>query len=485
MYSRNIIFYIRIIRPHNLLRRQVRSHTPIRQKNHPASQIKRLIQIMRHQHNRLAHALQQTAQHGLHLCPGDWIQRPKRLIHQQHLRIQSKSPRQPDPLPLPPRKLPRIPPPKLLKIHPHQLHHLTSPSRNLPLRPPSQLKPHPHIPLYRHMRKQPRLLNHIPNPPPQSHHIGRPYILIPHQHPTRRRPHQPINHSQQRRLARPAPPQQSRSRPRLQPQRNIAQQNTPTSQRVAHLRELDANRGHALYSNLSLKLLCSLRCRLSRNRLATRLPLHSDNRNLFEAFLERRRLQTLSHLLHHFICDSPLALPIPLHADSQRYIKKHRLHLIPEALGHLDPLSPLMRRKVRGIHVVPRHLGNQSRPQQTPQRRKHQSLIPLLRNVIEQERPQQIARQRSNPPPLIPGRLPRPWQPDRQHHISLRRFSRNLFRRRCSQRLRLRLHHHPRLDRHTLSSHRHVSRLNRSRNSLRSDRRLSGTNRRSIGVRWS
>ena len=96
--------------------------------------------------------------------------------------------------------------------------------------------------------------------------------------------------------------------------------------------------------------------------------------------------------------------------------------------------------QVGRVHVVPRHLRNQPRPQQAPQRRKHQPLVPLVGDVVKEQRPQQIARKRRHPAALVPGRLARARETNRQNHVSLGRLRRGQLRRRRPQALRLRLH---------------------------------------------
>src|ERR1700733_13425665 len=208
---------------------------------------------MGHHQNRLPHTLQKFLQHHLHLASSQGIQCPKRLIHQQDRRIHSQRPSQARPLPLPTRKLPGIPLPILVAIQPNKAHYLPYPfhiSAHV-FSSTRKFQRHPHIPGHSHMRKQPRLLDHIPNPPPQLHQVALHNPPSSHPYLTRGGGHQPIHHTQQRSLTRPASPQQSRSRPRFQLKRDIAQQKTPISQRIAHLRELNADRRHVSYSNLS------------------------------------------------------------------------------------------------------------------------------------------------------------------------------------------------------------------------------------------
>src|SRR5205814_1388544 len=124
-----------------------------------------------------------------------------------------------------------------------------------------------------------------------------------------------------------------------------------------------------------------------------RLSLDAHNRDLLEALFERGRLQSLSHLLHDFIGDSAVALAVPLHAYGQRHVKEDGLHLVAEALRHANPLTALVWREVRGIDVVPGHLGDQPRSQKAAQRGENQSLVALLRNVVKKNRAQQVARE--------------------------------------------------------------------------------------------
>src|ERR1700733_7812453 len=264
MYSGNIISYIRVIRPNDLLWREISRDLPLGEKHHSLRQIESLIQIMRNQQDRLPHALQKPPQHGLHLGAGQRIESTKRLIHEEHSRVRRQRPRQAYALPLPTRKMPGIPSAKLFEVQPGQRQHPAHASLNLSfgkMSAPRQLQRHPSIPLHRHVRKQPRLLDDVPDAPPQRHRVIVPRGFARNQHLTRGRRYQPVHHAEQCGLARAAPPQQRRRRSRLQLQRDVAHQNAlrlslrTHGHRIAHLRELDANRRHAPYSNW-LSLTC-------------------------------------------------------------------------------------------------------------------------------------------------------------------------------------------------------------------------------------
>src|SRR5579863_6943205 len=62
--------------------------------------IQSLVQIVRHKQDRLLQPSEKVAQHILHLAAGQRIERAKRLVHQENLRIRSKSARQTYALPL-------------------------------------------------------------------------------------------------------------------------------------------------------------------------------------------------------------------------------------------------------------------------------------------------------------------------------------------------------------------------------------------------
>ena len=115
--------------------------------------------------------------------------------------------------------------------------------------------------------------------------------------------------------------------------------------------------------------------------------------------------KSFCHLLHHLIRYLPVALGVALHAHRQRHVEEHSLHFVAKALRHLDPLLAFMRAQVCGIHIVPRHLRNQPRPQQAAQRTEDQPLVPLIGNVVKENRPQQVAGKRRDAPALVPGRL--------------------------------------------------------------------------------
>jgi len=59
----------------------------------------------------------------------------------------------------------------VVKLHPHQPQKLSRPLRYLGAQTPRQLQRHSRVPLHRHVRKQPRLLDHITYIPPQSYPI--------------------------------------------------------------------------------------------------------------------------------------------------------------------------------------------------------------------------------------------------------------------------------------------------------------------------
>ena len=141
----------------------------------------------------------------------------------------------------------------------------------------------------------------------------------------------------------------------------------PTCRRIAHLRELNANRGHVVYFTACVQLLRSLRIGLCTALLTggnwldicAGLSFYSNDCNLLKAFFEGRWPQALCHLLHDLIGDGTLSFAVPLHAYDERHIEEDGLHLVAEAFGHFDPLPALVRREIRRIYIVPRHLRNQ------------------------------------------------------------------------------------------------------------------------------
>ena len=84
-----------------------------------------------------------------------------------------------------------------------------------------------------------------------------------------------------------------------------------------------------------------------------------------------------------------------------------------------------MRRKVGRIHIVPWHLRDEACTQQASKRAEHQALIALVGYVIKKNGAQHIAGKRLNAPTLVPGRLARSRQTNREHHVSARRLRRD------------------------------------------------------------
>ena len=73
--------------------------------NDAICEIECLIEIVGHQQNGGLHAVQQIAQHVLHFCPSERIERAEGLVHEQDFRFGSQRTSQSDALPLPAREL--------------------------------------------------------------------------------------------------------------------------------------------------------------------------------------------------------------------------------------------------------------------------------------------------------------------------------------------------------------------------------------------
>ena len=88
--------------------------------------------------------------------------------------------------------------------------------------------------------------------------------------------------------------------------------------------------------------------------------------------------------------------------NRQRNIEENRLHLVAEALRHLDPLLALVRAQVGGVHVVPRHLGDQPRAQQAAQSREDETLVALVGDVVEEQGAEEVAGERGDAAAFVP-----------------------------------------------------------------------------------
>src|ERR1700676_674012 len=73
--------------------------------------------------------------------------------------------------------------------------------------------------------------------------------------------------------------------------------------------------------------------------------LHPDHRDLRKTFFKDRRFQLFPHFAHHVFAYRALPLAIAFETDFERHVKEDRLHLVTEALGHLDPLAALVNGK--------------------------------------------------------------------------------------------------------------------------------------------
>lgn len=104
----------------------------------------------------------------LQLAAGNGVDGPKGLVHQQQPWIPGQRPRQTDPLLLSARQLSRVAVSVLMGGQINQAEQLVHPLADALLRPPQKSRHYRHILGHRHVGKQPRLLDNIADPLPQS-----------------------------------------------------------------------------------------------------------------------------------------------------------------------------------------------------------------------------------------------------------------------------------------------------------------------------
>jgi hypothetical protein len=115
------------------------------------------------------------------------------------------------------------------------------------------------------------------------------------------------------------------------------------------------------------------------------LLLNPHYRDLCEALFKRGGLQLGGHAAHDVFRDDTVPALMAIEADFEWYIEKHGVDFVVVILGKLDPVLPLLRSQVRGIHVVHGSLGNEACFQHGAQVGKHEILKALLANVVKQK----------------------------------------------------------------------------------------------------
>ena len=153
-------------------------------------------------------ALQQVAQHILHFRPGQRVQCAEGLVHQQQFGFRRQRPRQADTLALSAGKLIGQAAGKGRIIQSDLGKQLARTLGDLLLGAALDFEHRADIALGVEVRKEARLLDHVPDRTPQGDRIPIRGGLCFHHHPSRGRLDQAVYHAQQRGLSRPAAPQQ-------------------------------------------------------------------------------------------------------------------------------------------------------------------------------------------------------------------------------------------------------------------------------------
>ncbi|GAA3309149.1 hypothetical protein GCM10020295_73030 [Streptomyces cinereospinus] len=174
----------------------------------PVTEADRLLDVVGDHQHRLAHRGLHPQELVLQLLPHHRVDRPERLVHQQHRRIGRQRPRHPDPLPLAARQLVRVARPVRPRIQAHQVEQLRRPGpRPRPL-PADQRRHGRRVVEDRAVREEADLLDDVPDAPAQPYRVDRGDVLAAHQDPARGGLDQPVDHHHGRRLAAPRGPHQ-------------------------------------------------------------------------------------------------------------------------------------------------------------------------------------------------------------------------------------------------------------------------------------
>ena len=116
----------------------LREHAALAQDRDPVAHLDRLVDVVRDEHDRLAHLLLEAQELVLQARAVDRVDRAERLVHQHQRRVGGERPGDADALALAAGELSRIALPDLVRVEPDQLEQLAHPrARSASLSQPS------------------------------------------------------------------------------------------------------------------------------------------------------------------------------------------------------------------------------------------------------------------------------------------------------------------------------------------------------------
>src|SRR5690606_1159688 len=167
----------------------------------PVAHLDGLVDVVGDEDDRLAHVGLDAQELVLQAVPGDRIDRPERLVHDQDRLVGPGRPGDADALALSTGELLRVAVAVLGGVEADQLEELVDPGGDALLLPAQQLRDHADVLGHGHVGEQADLLDDVADVAPQLVGVGPGHVLAADEDPAGRRLDEPVDHLEHRRLA--------------------------------------------------------------------------------------------------------------------------------------------------------------------------------------------------------------------------------------------------------------------------------------------
>jgi len=207
-----------------------------------------LTEIMSHKDYRFMQAPLKSSELMLQFIPGDGVERPKRLVHQENWGIGSQGPSHSNALTLSSGEFAWISRGELA-VQPDQLQKLFNPSLHPFPRPIFNLGNQTDVARHSKVRKEADILNGISDAAAKSDEVPFPGRFALHRDVAAGGDEQAVNKFQRRGFARPAAPEENKGLSNLDVEIQIAEQFMAAIELIGHAAELDGGLGKRIRGN--------------------------------------------------------------------------------------------------------------------------------------------------------------------------------------------------------------------------------------------
>ncbi|EGJ75115.1 putative ABC transporter ATP-binding protein [Streptomyces sp. Tu6071] len=180
---------------------ELRDLRAIAQHRDPVADLDRLVEVVRHEDDRLVQFVLEPDQLVLEVIARDRVDGAEGLVHEEYGRVRRERPRDAHALLLATGELPRITPPELHRVESHQVEHLLDALLHAALRPADHLRHERDVLRDGQVREEAGRLDRVADLPAQFHRVHVGDVLATDSDPSAARFDEPVDHFEQRRLA--------------------------------------------------------------------------------------------------------------------------------------------------------------------------------------------------------------------------------------------------------------------------------------------